>query len=162
MDDQGFTLVELLVVGVVVFGLIGGITLVLAQSGNRIWGRTEAELTNMTNARTALSRIGQDVRLASQACFAVCGADALSLARKSDDVCDEATRVTFTRDAGTRQLRRTPAGQAAQVMAGGLTGFAPICQPNGLIRIQVTVDGPAGRSQAAPYALESQIFAQNP
>ena len=50
----GFTFIELLMVGSVVFVLLGGIMLVLSEVGAQVWNRTEVQQVSLDDAQRAL------------------------------------------------------------------------------------------------------------
>ena len=112
-QSSGFTLVELLVVGVVV-SIVGLITIVLAQSGQQMWMITGARLSAMTSAQQAINRLIEDLRRASQQSVSAAARaeTGLSLQLLNDDGSIGPT-VTYARNGD--QLTRTAGSQPPQI-----------------------------------------------
>lgn len=62
-EDEGFTLVELLVV-IILLGVIGGITLAASLAAMRTQRQAENRTAQLTAVETALERITKDIRVA--------------------------------------------------------------------------------------------------
>ncbi len=157
MNRKGMTLVEILIVGGVMFTLLSGMALVVTQSGQQVWARTDARIASIDTAQRAMDRIGGDLRRASQAsiqCAPPQPPETILL--RLDPAGPD---ITYARTAAG-QLVQTTNG-VAQVMADNLTTFTPTCMGNGVVKLRLTttVDQAKG---GVPYTLESAVWAQSP
>ncbi len=159
MTARGFTLVEVLMT-MLILSFLSGVLLVFAQTGGAVWQSAEARLTSLDDAQRAMNRLTEDIRRASQGCFGPCTADDLSMARRINGVCDDATRVTYRREA-TGLLSRTAGAGAPQIVATGLTALTAACQPQGVVAIAIQARADAG-GRVGAQQLESQVWVQNP
>ena len=162
--SAGFTLVELIIVGSVVFILVGGISMVLAETGRQVWNRTDSRIVSLQGAQRALDRMSEDLREASRSTVvagANCAADRLGFTIDRDGSGPIApVAVLYTR-AGDGTLSRDQDG-AAQVVAARLTGFTPTCGANGLIRLEVTAQYARLDGIVSTDTLSSQVWVQSP
>jgi type II secretory pathway pseudopilin PulG len=153
--QQGFTMVELLIVGLIVALVVGGMTTALANSGSQIWLRTDAQMTTLTTAQQALDRISEDLhRRATQASLA-CTTDQITFGPVGGGAA-----VAYVRTALGDLIRAE--GAANQTLATGLNAFAPTCAPGGLVRLQVTTQVTVPGGLTAQQQLHSQVWVQNP
>jgi hypothetical protein len=150
----GFTLVEMLVVGLVTVSVLGGMVLALADSGKRMWTMTDTRVATLTAAQIALDRLTEDLRVAHQANLG-CGSDQLAF-----NPVGGGLRTTYSRDPVTRLLTRAQGGGNPQIIAADIEAFSPTCQA-GLVKLQLTarVNSPQGPST---QTLNSQVWIQNP
>ena len=162
MDHRGMSLVELLIVGVTVFTLVGGFGMVMAHTGQWLWLTTDARVEMMTAGQRAMDRLTEDLRRASQATLgATCSAAAGMAFQQRNANGTLGPTITYALN-GT-QLTRTLTGQNPQVIVGGVKTFAPTCQAGGVVRLDLTVQGTRkvpGNSQS--YQLASQVWVKNP
>jgi hypothetical protein len=164
---RGFTIVELLIVGGVVFILLGGMTLVLSESGRRLWIQSDAEIVTLSDAQRALMRINEDLRNARQAnlsCTTAATATCTTPPCLEFDPAGGGGRLTYQRTAGGLLTRSV--GGATQTVGSGLSGFLPTCQANGLVKLLVAAQV-TGTDGGVPYivsnrVLLSQVHVQNP
>lgn len=164
----GFSLVELLIVGGVIFVLVNGVTLVLAQSGKQVWERAESGVTTVSDAQRALDRITEDLQNARQAnlsCQTAVSATCITPPCLVFDLADGSGRVTYQLSVIGQVLRTLDQGQP-QVVGSGLTDFTPTCLPNSLVKLDVTAEATA-RTGTQQYTLAtrpmtSTVFVQNP
>jgi len=140
----GFTIVEILIVGTVVFVLLGGVTVVLGNVSQQIWTRTEPRLIALTDAQRALDRVSEDLRAASSASVNDtlpnrCRANLLSF-RQPVNPPGTNNRVRYylsgsSGDVLTRDFDALDDGTGilTQTIVTGVTTFTPTCQPGGLV-----------------------------
>ena len=156
MDARGFTMVELLIVSGIAFSLWGGLALITTDAGNRVWSRASTQMTTMSAAQLALSRLTEDLRAASLAAPVTCQAGDITFRRSRDGAA-----MRYRLDAATGLLTRTEGG-VSRVVAGNLSALTfPSCA-NGLVQVALTTRvAPANRTPAT-YTLESQVRIRNP
>ena len=137
----GFTYVEVLVAATITT-LVAGISMVLTESGRRMWLVTDAKLTSLESGQTALNRLTDDLRKARQTNLACVTTATVSCPLPPCLEFDPASgqpRVGYTRNQVANTLTRTQGG-ATQVIAGNVLAFTPTCLPNGLVRLDVTAN----------------------
>ncbi len=172
---QGYTLTELLVVVVIVFVAVGGLLLVLSESGRNTWLTTQAQGDSQTEAQRVIDRISADARNASRAqvtCAAAAPQLRINLDTNGDGVVDQ-IQYAVAGGGGTGTLTRTVVGiPPAITLASRLVVFS--CSPiganpaGGFLTIQVTSRGVAqiraGATGGRPYdqALTASVFIQLP
>ena len=154
----GFTYVEVLVAATIM-SLVAGVSMVLTESGRRMWLVTDAKLTSLQSGQIALNRLAEDLREASQTGLN-CTASQLDF-----NLANPIIPVSYTLDLATKTLLRTVGG-TPQAVAGGILGFTPTCMPNGLVRLDITAQTQAPQSQT-PQPIRSrtmqyQIVVPNP
>ena len=167
--EQGITLVEMLIVSLILGVVVGGLGMVLAETGDRVWARTDGQLTTLSEAQLALDRFTKDLRMARQP--VTCNADgSLTFTQLiSDPVthqlvagpvmtyqcqgCTTTSSGTLTRIAG--------AGAAPQVMASGLTSFTGTCLSTDLVKVALT-SLVNTRQGPLTHTLESEVWVRNP
>lgn len=156
MSRNGFTLVEVLIVGLVL-SLVGGAILVLAQTARQVWASTDARLATMTIAQQAINRLTEDLRKACASTVA-CPAGELQFKRSPD--CDpDGPPVTYSLVGN--DLEQQEGAGAPIVVVSGLEGFAPSCPTTGRVDLTVTaqtnsIGGPSRQT------VVSQVWIQNP
>jgi hypothetical protein len=147
------------VVGVL-FIVIGGMALVLADTGRNVWARTDAQLATLTDAQRALDRLNEDLGRACQSTLnpASCAATD-QLVFKLSPSCATGSAITYmlTGSNLTRQV-----GAAAPVtVASGLTKFDVQNCSGGLVKVALTAQANTVRGPFS-QTLESQIWVRNP
>ena len=156
MGHAGFTAVELLIVGGIVFGLVGGMMFVTTDAGSRVWARTDSQVATMTATQQVLNRLREDLHAASLAAgITTCAPRDLQFTRASDGAV-----IRYQLDAVTGTIQRT-VGAAAGVIAGNVSEMIPTCA-NGVVRVALTTRVVPGRWQTATHTVESQMRIQNP
>lgn len=163
--SKGFTIVEVLIVGATLFTLLGGLSFVLAESGRRVWGQTDAELTSLFHAQRGLSRLNEDLHRASQTGL-LCNAALQTVSFCINNSCaDGGIPVIYqcnNCDAiGQGILTRAQDVDPAQTVAMGVLGFTPLCQADGVVRLTLTTQV-ATRQGFATQTLQTQVWVQNP
>lgn len=153
--SAGFTIMEILIAGTVVFVLLGGVMLVLANVSRQIWTRTEPRLVALTDAQRALDRVSEDLR---QACLSTVSCPAGQLVfRRSPPACP-GPPITYSL-AGTNLTRQV--GTAAPVtIATGMTGFAPACASR-LVNLSLTAQVTTPQGQAT-QTFNSNVWVRSP
>ena len=156
MDARGFTMVELLIVSGIAFGLWGGLAFMTTDAGNRLWSRTDLQMATTATAQRALTRLSEDLRAASLAAPVTCQPGDITFRRSRDGAA-----MRYRLDAASGLLTRTEGG-VSRVVAGNLSALTfPSCA-NGLVRVALTTRvAPANRTPAT-YTLESQVRIRNP
>ena len=149
---RGLTLTELLCVSLILM-LVGGVALVLAQTGGQIWLRTDAQLTSLTQVQRAINLLSKDLREA----------------RRAGLTCGPGSTVVLTPVIGTGpityqfsggQLTKQVGTNAPQVMVSGLTAFTPTCASGGsVVQLRLTAQVNAW---SGPSTLSSQVWVQSP
>lgn len=157
---RGFSLVELLIVGVIMFGLLGGMAYVIIQTGTSVWGRTDTRLASLETVQRAMGRVRQDLNQARQATL-TCSAVAEQLDFDPIPTIG-GPHVTYRRNAQTNQLIRTPQGQVGQVVAGGVTRFTPLGCAAGLVTLEITARVVTADQAVSTQTLKSQLMVRNP
>lgn len=155
MGHAGFTAVELLIVGGIVFGLVGGMMFMTTDAGSRVWARTDSQVATMTATQRVLNRLREDLHAASLAAGATCQPGDLRMTRASDGAA-----MRYQLDAATETLRRTVGG-ATSVISGNVSAMTFACA-NGVVRVALTTRVVPGRWQTATHTVESQMRMQNP
>jgi len=156
MGRGGFTAVELLIVGGITFGLVGGLMFMTTDAGNRVWTRTDSQVATMAAAQRVLNRLREDLHAASLAAGVTCAPGDISFTRASDSV-----NIRYQLDAATSTIRRTE-GAASAALAGDVSAMTfPTCA-NGVVRVALTTRVAPRRWPTAPHTLESQMKVQNP
>ena len=154
----GFTFFELLMVGSIVFVLLGGIMLALSHVGTQVWNRTEVQQVSLDSVQRALDRMSEDLRQASQTGLG-CAAGTLTLT----PAVGGGGQIRYSR-AANGQLSRLQGGVTV-VVASGLTAFTPTCSAEGnagLTRLALTAQatGPGGLVSA--QTLSTHVWVQSP
>lgn len=151
-SQGGFTIVELLIVGVVITLVVGGMTLALASSGEKIWTLTDSQMAALSAVQRGLNRVSEDLTMASAATL-TCPAGQLSFGQDTDGDGTINRTLTFSYDAAAKALLRTIDGGTPELLAGRLSGFSSSCPGNGLVRLrataQVTADWTVSRTLSA-------------
>jgi hypothetical protein len=156
MNARGFTMVELLIVSGVAFGLWGGLALLTTDAGNRVWARADSQMATMSVAQRALNRLAEDLRAASLAGGVTCQPGDISFTQAADGAA-----MRYRLDAATGELTRTE-GAASRVVAGNVSALTfPSCT-NGVVRVALTARVASGRWPTATHTLESHIRIRNP
>jgi hypothetical protein len=147
---------------------MGGMSLVLAQSGKDVWQRSESEIVTISDAQRALDRMGEDLRAARQAnmtCATAAGGVCITAPCLQFDLADGSGRITYQLSVIGQLLRTVDDGNPA-VVASGLTDFTPSCQLNGLVKLEVTAEASqvhAGATHTySTRPMTSNVFVQNP
>lgn len=169
MSNKGFSFVELLIVGSIVFVLMGGVSLVLAQTGKNVWERAGSEIVTVADAQRALDRMTEDLRNGRQtnlSCPTAAAGDCTSPPCLVFDLADGSDTLTYQLN-GFEQITRTFESTGSPVVvAGGITDFTPTCQINSLVRLEVTAEATASDGRSAETLstrpLVSNVFVQNP
>ena len=166
--SEGFSLVELMVVGTVVFLLLGGVTLVLAQSGKQVWQQAESQIVTVSDAQRALDRMSEDLRNGRQAnlaCQTAAAGACITPPCLAFDLADGGGRLTYQLSVIGQLLRTVNTGQP-QVVASGLSRFTPSCRLNGLVQLEVTAEVTYQQGETtytlARRPMTSNVFVQNP
>lgn len=156
MTQRGFTLVEVLVV-TVVLTLLGGMALVFAGSGQKVWLLTDSRVTAMTQAQIALNRLTEDLRRGRQSTLQCTINGALSVTQLDGTAityhcegCDDTNSGTLV-----KEVNATP-----QVVAGDISAVSFTCAPNGIVNLFVTTR--ARTLRGATQTLTSQVWVKNP
>ncbi len=163
----GLTLVEVLVVSATFLVLIGGISLVLASSGQRVWNRTDAQLVSITQVQQGLNRLSEDLHRASQTGLVCNPANPPppSLSFCVNGACPGGTRVTYQctscNAAGQGTLLRTEGANPARIVATRISAFTPSCQAGGVVQIVLSTQGTTPQGVGS-QSVQTQIFVQNP
>ena len=156
MGHEGFTAVELLIVGGIAFGLVGGMMLVTTDAGNRVWARTDSQVATMTATQRVLNRLREDLHAASLAVGATCQPGDLQMTRASDGAV-----IRYQLDAATETLQRT-VGATTSTVSGNVSAMTfPACA-NGVVGVALTTRVVPRRWQTATHTVESQMRMQNP
>ncbi len=156
MGRQGLTAVELLIVGGVAFGLLGGMMLMTADAGNRLWTRMDSQAATMSAAQQVLNRMRADLHAASLAGGLTCQPGDVQFTRFSDGAA-----IRYQLDVAAGIVRRT-VGAATQVLAGNVSAMTfPACA-NGVVRVSLTTRVVQRQRPTATHTLESQMRIQNP
>ena len=151
--SDGFTFVELLIVGLIVVLVVNGMAWTLASSGRMVWARTDAKMASLTAAQRALDRVSEDLRRASQATV-TCSSGQLTFVPATGG-----NAVTYHVTNGS--LVRTQ-NAVAQPIAAQIAVFTPSCQANGLVRLQFTAQVAMASTANVTRTLDSQVRVQNP
>ena len=157
--SRGYMLAELLVVTVIIGLVLGGILIVVTDSGQNAWLKGHAEWVGQTESQRVVDRLTQDLGTASAATVNCAGAPNTLLIGGGANMI----QYDYTPPAGVGNgvLSRTQGGTTV-VLADHLTNFTlPMCV-NGLIRIQVTSQGRAGRGWTVPQTVSTSIWVQSP
>ncbi len=156
MGQRGFTLVELLMAAVILC-LIGGMVFVIAQTGNQLWGSTDRRLASLTDAQRVLDRLTEDLRRAKRASLVAPCAAPLTFSTVADQV------ITYNLEGDTlvRQEQTGAQPTTSRVIGVGLSTFSVSCDPNGLVRLALTIQAQRF-TDASRQTLTSQVFVQNP
>ena len=168
MGHAGFTAVELLIVGSIVFGLVGGMMLMTTDAGSRVWARTDSQVATMAATQRVLNRLREDLHAASLAAGVVCAPGDISFVQNQDPdgagpLPPVPVAFRYQLDAATETLRRTVGG-ATGVLSGNVSAMTfpfPACA-NGVVRVALTTRVVPGRWQTAIHTVESQMRIQNP
>ena len=163
MGQEGFTAVELLIVGGIAFGLVGGMMFVTTDAGSRVWARTDSQVATMTATQRVLNRLREDLHAASLAAGVTCAPGDLSFAQDPDGPEGPLAPVTYRYqlDAATETLQRT-VGAVTSVISGNVSAMTfPTCA-NGMVRVALTTRVVPRRWQTATHTVESQMRIQNP
>ncbi len=141
----GFTFVEMLIVTVVLM-LIGGMAIVMAQTGPRVWTHTSSRLASITNGQRALDRVIGDLRAASSA--------SVNCAPPAPN------ELTFTQLGApvSYDLNGTNLLKNGRVIAGDLSTFRCTRFADGHVRIEVGVRVDASTVRT----LTSQVWVRQP
>lgn len=176
----GFTLVEVLVVALIMT-LVGGAALVLAQSGRQVSDLTNARLTAMTDAELALSRLTEDLRMASTSSMGgERGIECLEEVHALPPLPGIPARLRFKRVmpdgtlsgmilywlADNQLMASGPVG-GERVVASGVTAFdySSVCNgaanASGMARVRLTAEA---NSLQGPMTqtVDSQVWIRNP
>lgn len=161
----GFTVVELMIVGIVMFSLIGGMSFALIQSGNQAWGRTEAQMASVGEAMRIISLVNQDVNTGGQASL-VCTAGAngsVEFTQLRPPPLPPLT-IRYERDAMTpdRLVRLDVNAGTTTVVASGITEFNPLSCTNGVVRLQLTTQVQTLGQPSRSHTVQSSLWARNP
>ena len=161
-DDKrarGYTLAEMLVVVAVIGVVLGGILPVFTDSGQNVWLKDHAEWVGQTESQRVVDRLTEDLRTASAATVNCAGApNTLQIGGGANLI-----QYGYTPPAGVGNgvLSRTQGGTTV-VLADHLANFTlPVCA-DGLIRVQVTSQGRAGRGWTVPQTVSTSIWVQSP
>ena len=158
-NNHGMSLVEVLAVSLIV-ALVGGVTLVLIQTGRRVWGSTEMKVTSLTQAQIALNRLTEDLR---QACRATLSCAAGQVVFKRAPTCDAADpQITYAYNQAERTLTRQIDANPAATVASAVETFAPVCLPDGTVRVTLTAQTTMMDIPTVPQWLESKVLVRNP
>ena len=162
-SQSGFTIVELLIVGVVVILVVGGMTIALASSGQRVWTLTDSQMAALSAVQRGLSRVSEDLTTASAATV-TCPAGQLSFGQDTDGDGAINRTLAFSYDPGARQLLRTIDNGAPEILAGQLSGFSSSCPGNGLVRLWATaqVPLPGTTNRTVSRTLGATVWVRNP
>lgn len=153
MDNQrGFTLVEAVMVSFICL-IVGGLLLIIGSVGFQVWARTDTRLSALSDAQRALDRVSEQLMKASQQGLS-CAGGGLTMTRKSDN-------GILNYQLSNGQLVLTENG-APNVVAAGLLGFSAVCQPEGLVRLEITTRSSSGGFSGSPQVLQSQVWVRNP
>lgn len=147
---RGFTYVEVLVAATLMT-LVAGISFMLTEAGRRMWMVADVKLTSLQSGQTALNRLTEDLRQASQASV-ICQAAQLDF-----NFVNPVAPVRYTLDAPNSTLLRSMNNGAAQAVAGHILGFTPTCLPNGLVRLDITAQPEAPLSRT-PQPIRSRTM----
>lgn len=161
--EAGFTFVETLFVGVVVFVLLSGVTLVFMDTGARVWATTETQLVTLESAKRALHRLSAELREASRTNLS-CNVGGVDVAFDPIPAQAEGVappRVSYWRDTNTGSLMRQDQGADPTVAVAGLTDFTVTCPAAELVRLEVTARF-ATPHRAATQTLTSYVRLLNP
>lgn len=171
----GFTIVEILIAGTVVFVLLGGVTVVLGNVSRQIWTRTEPRLIALTEAQRALDRVSEDLRTASSASVNDtlpnrCRANLLSFRQPVVNPPGTNNRVRYSLS-GTGVLTRDfdalddGTGIVTQTIVTGVTAFTPSCPPGGSAgvvgRLTLTAQVTTPQGQAT-QRFDSNVWVRSP
>ena len=154
----GFTFLELLIVGSVVFVLMGGIMLAFSRVGAQVWNRTEVRQVSLSDAQRALDRMSEDLRQASQTGLA-CAVDTLTLT----PAVGGGGQIQYSR-AANGQLSRLQGGVTV-VVGSGLTAFTPTCSAAGnagLTRLALTAQATGPKGLVSAQTLSTHVWVQSP
>lgn len=154
---QGMTMVEVLIVSLI-FALVGGMTLTLAQTNRQVWSRTDAKLVSLTSAQLAMNRLTEELHQACQSTL-VCSANELAL--KRFPACGAADPTVRYKRVGNR-LSRQVGAEAPISVTEGLTIFAPSCLSSGVVKLTLTTQAYASGVPSATQTLESDVWVRNP
>lgn len=153
MGRQGFTLIEVLIAGLVTVIAIGAIW-TLSQASYAVWSRTEATLTNLSAAQQAINHLREDLHRACAGPGAVTYADG----KLTFKLCEAGT-PTITYALSGNLLTRKVDTSAAETVAAGLVEFTPQCQDN-VVEVVVRTQEPSYGSQSE-QRLSSKIWIPN-
>ena len=156
----GFTMLELSIVAAILVAVAGVLGIVLIRSGELVWVRTDLQLTAMTDAQRAMDRLRDDLRIAARSSLASCS-ETVGLSFQIRNPDGSLTPViTYTRT-GTR-LFRTRFGEPAQVVADNVVTFTPVCEPGGVVSLQVAARPPTSRTSIGfVQTLSSKVLVKN-
>ena len=165
--ERGVTLFEMLVVSVILVTLVGGTVMVLAETQNRVWSRTNGQLITLSDAQIALDRVTEDLRMARQP--VTCANGTVSFTQLlSDPVTHQLVagpvvtyQCTGCSNATPGTLTKTAANAAPQVMASGLTNFTGTCLSTQLVKVALTSQVNTSRG-VLTHTLESNVWIRNP
>lgn len=152
-NRRGLTLVEVLVV-TLIFGVVGGILLTVAASGQSAWWMTDAQLLTLTETQRALDRVSEDLR---QACQTTVSCPAGQLVFKQSPACADPA-ITYSLS-GTNLTRQV--GTAVPVtIATGVTGFAVPSCAGGLVNLSLTAQARTPNGRTLTQTISSQVWVQ--
>ncbi len=141
----------------VILCLIGGMVCVIAQTGNQLWGSTDRRLASLTDAQRVLDRLTEDLRRAKRTSLVAPCAGPLTFST----VADQVITYNFDGDTLVRQEQIGAQAPTSLVIGAGLSAFSVSCDPNGLVRLALTVQAQRF-SDASRQTLTSQVFVKNP
>jgi len=154
-NRRGLTFVEVLLVTLIV-GMVGGILLMVATSGQSAWLMTDAQLLTLTETQRALDRVSEDLRQACQSTVS-CPAGAGQLVFKQSPACADPA-ITYSLS-GTNLTRQV--GTAVPVtIATGVTGFAVPACAGGLVNLSLTAQATTPNGRTLTQTISSQVWVQ--
>jgi type II secretory pathway pseudopilin PulG len=167
---SGFTIVELMIVGGVVFILLNGMTLMLSETGRQIWQRTDVQMVTIQDAQLAMDRLTRDLRRASQTglqCPTAAAGDCttppcLEFNMDPDGPGGAAAQAIVYQRTGGNALTRMVDGVGPELIAGNLQGFQPRCvTATGVVELHVTAQVMTAHGPSQ-QTLHSTVRIQNP
>ena len=156
---SGFTLVELVVVGVVL-SLMSGAVFALAQTTGLVWSGTDARLASFTQAQKAVNRLSEDLRQACRSTV-VCTAGQVTFKRAPCQAADPVMTYTWA----SNNLMRQVGGDPPSTVTDGLTALTiPRCDvTNGLVMLDLTARARAASGgSSSPQRVVSQVWIEAP
>ena len=146
---QGLTFVETLIV-TVVLALIGGMAMIMSQTGPRVWTQTSTRLASITNGQRALDRVIGDLRGASS--------PTVNCAPGAPDELTFTQLVNGNPVAVAYDLNGTTLFKNGQAVAGDLSAFRCTRFADGHVQIEVGVRVDASTVRT----LTSQVWVRQP